>query len=57
MVWPISAGARAWVRNYQGVEAPRPLVLAQKDTQKGKSQLGGSRPADDVGRQREEGNL
>ena len=35
--WKSSAEARVWERNCQGVEAPRPLYLAQKYTQKGKS--------------------
>ena len=32
-VRPISKGKRAWTSNRHGVEAPRPQVLAQKDTQ------------------------
>ena len=32
----VAGGARAWDSDIQGVEAPMPLALAQKDTQKGK---------------------
>ena len=32
--WTIIAGARAWASNHQGVQAPRPKVFTQKDTQR-----------------------
>ena len=32
--WSSSAGVRTWVRDLQGVEAPWPLSLAQKYTQR-----------------------
>ena len=33
--WPGSVEVRAWESNFQGVEAPRPLLFAQKDTRTG----------------------
>ena len=35
MAWQSETGARDWVSDCQGVDAHRPLVLAQNDTQKG----------------------
>ena len=32
--WPISAGARGWASDRQGMEAPWTLDLAQKDTKR-----------------------
>ena len=31
--WPRSTGVGDWVSDHQGVEAPRPQVFTQKDTQ------------------------
>ena len=35
IAFPSSAGARDWASDLQGSEAPGPLDLAKKDTQKG----------------------